>query len=106
MKAFLGSRRGNFNIIFKICNVLAVPNCTGGMVYSTNASPCLVTCQNPRAVELCTLPNTETCLCPPGTAFNGQECVLPEQCGCVDEQGIHHKVVTTFYILIHIADSL
>ena len=64
------------------------------MIYSPNGSPCIPTCDFPMAVQKCPLPNTETCLCPPGTVFDvaKEECVDPEECGCYDYKGNYYEV--------------
>jgi alpha-tectorin len=79
-------------INFICSSISSAMGCTGGQEYRLSGPPCLVTCDNPRAVELCPLFNTETCVCPDGGVFLDGECQPYTACGCDDEDGNHHDV--------------
>ncbi|ELU15751.1 hypothetical protein CAPTEDRAFT_201172 [Capitella teleta] len=69
-------------------------DCRGGSEYRLNASPCIDKCGDPIASQQCALPKTEGCVCPDQKLFKDGVCVSSDECGCVDETGVEHKMET------------
>ena len=65
------------------------------MNYVVSAIACNPTCLNPNEPEECTLPKRENCVCVDSKAVvvDGQ-CVSAMTCGCTDDNGIHHEVMS------------
>ena len=61
-------------------------------MYALRASACPSTCTRPKAGEMCSLPDTETCVCLGDQVLRGDVCVDPEDCGCINENGVHTEV--------------
>ena len=66
--------------------------CPDGFVYSDTASGCPATCEDPDAPDSCDLPEREGCVCAGDRVLEGEQCVEREECGCIDDNGSHHKV--------------
>ncbi|XP_053165006.1 zonadhesin-like [Hemicordylus capensis] len=57
-------------------------------------SACPTTCANPMAPKNCSKPCVEGCKCHEGYILSGQQCVLTEDCGCLDEGKYYEKGAT------------
>ena len=76
-----------------LLNFFSAMECPDGRVYDKNAYACPNTCQQPSNSSRCTLPSVENCECPEGRVLDEDDnCVLPSQCGCKDNQGNMHEV--------------
>ena len=68
--------------------------CPEGMIFDPCASPCQPTClstifgESPCEDSAC----IETCRCPDGQLMDGDMCVDPEDCGCLDENAMYRPV--------------
>ncbi|XP_077864766.1 uncharacterized protein LOC100369764 [Saccoglossus kowalevskii] len=60
--------------------------------YAEDAPACPNTCLNPLASTECPDDPTEGCSCIDNYLLSGDECVLPENCGAVDENYMYHKL--------------
>ena len=80
-----------------LCFFSAV-DCEADLVYTDAMSPCGHSCADLNAT-VCTLPDPavpeEGCVCPGGNLTSGDECVTPDNCGCMLDNGIYLKVNTT-----------
>ena len=62
------------------------------MKYGSSVTSCPRSCTTPDAHTNCKLANIEGCQCKSGYVLSGKQCVPTSQCGCVDSNGIYHKV--------------
>lgn len=56
-----------------------------------NCTNCQRSCAYPEGdcEDNCNEKNEDTCICPAeGYLMNGEECVMPEECGCYFEEGV------------------
>ncbi len=67
-------------------------DCPAHATYHAKTTACQATCSNPRGASECPLPDTENCVCDEGYVLEGDACIEPEECGCVDDQYLTHKV--------------
>ena len=69
--------------------------CSAGLEYSDTMPLCAATCSDPTGTD-CSTPASaipgEGCVCPGGTLISGDECVAPENCGCMLDNDIYIKV--------------
>ncbi|XP_033106905.1 IgGFc-binding protein-like [Anneissia japonica] len=75
---------------------LTAPDCPAYSEYSSCTSACPATCAS-RDGEAsdCDLPCVDGCKCVDGRILQGNECVLPEECGCTDA-GFLYEIGRTF----------
>ena len=64
--------------------------------YKRQGSACPASCSNPNAPQVCTLPDTEVCICPDGQLLEEDICIDPSECGCIDMAGLRHEVEHVF----------
>ncbi|XP_053254310.1 IgGFc-binding protein-like isoform X1 [Podarcis raffonei] len=64
--------------------------------YELCGSGCPATCNSLSAPEVCEAPCTEGCFCDTGFILSGDQCVPPEECGCMF-QGRYYKKGEEFY---------
>lgn len=73
-------------------------SCPGISTYSFSASACPRTCFDflNNDDSPCLEANREACVCPDGYLWSGDECVLPENCGCI-QSGQYFKINEVLY---------
>ncbi|KAJ8042722.1 IgGFc-binding protein [Holothuria leucospilota] len=66
------------------------PVCPDGMFYNPSGDGCPPSCPYPNGYEgPCPFPRAERCECPYDMVFDGVNCVSPNMCGCLLENGIY-----------------
>ena len=65
----------------------------------TGGTQCQATCANQTPV--CTSPEIEQCVCKNGYLLSGTTCVLPSECGCIDDDGNYHLVKFRYFSYNH-----
>lgn len=76
----------SFNAIY----IVTALTCDNNMVPIAQGSPCLVTCENPRANDTCKSFDDELCGCPNSQILFQGHCA--PCCGCIDSNGVAHEV--------------
>lgn len=59
-------------------------------IYAPSSTGCPATCENPNAPEDCLLPDVyDACVCPIGFLLFQDLCILPADCGCVQNNSAY-----------------
>ncbi|XP_049587088.1 IgGFc-binding protein isoform X3 [Syngnathus scovelli] len=73
------------------------PTCPINSHYEVCGSACPATCGNPDPSHNCSLPCLELCQCNRGYLLSNGKCVLPSECGCV-QNGSYYLPSKTFWM--------
>ena len=75
--------------------------CAAPLVYTRTGSACPATCADPNAPDNCPFADTEVCVCPDGKMLENGKCIERVDCGCIDSNGIRHKVQLSLEVIIY-----
>lgn len=86
------ARIGNWRDLLDQCTF----ECSSDKEYQACGTTCPNTCTDRTANDTCGTSCRETCACPEGQVLDGENCVLPENCGCSLPNGLYVTGGTTW----------